>query len=82
MSGIETKIKSFFLLKAIALKIQNADMNGINNDSMGKFKIHPFGQEKAILNENGLILRKRLYPETRPFHQKPSIHQKGLIYNF
>ena len=22
---------------------------GINNDSTGKFKIHPFGQDKAIL---------------------------------
>jgi len=55
---------------------------GINNDSMGKFKIHPFGQEKAILNENGLIIRKKLYLETRRFHQKPSVHKKGLIISF
>jgi hypothetical protein len=55
---------------------------GINNDSTGKFKIHPFGQDKAISNENGLILRKRPYLETRPFHQKPSIHQKWLSYYF
>jgi len=36
----------------------------------------------AILNENGLILRKRLYLETRPFHQKSSVQQKRLIYWF
>ena len=55
---------------------------GINNDSTGKFKIHPFGQDKAILNENGLILRKRPYLETRPFYQKTSVHQKGLFIVF
>ena len=49
---------------------------------MGKFKIHPFRQEKAILNENGQILRKWPYIETRPFHQKPSFHQKWLCYYF
>ena len=49
---------------------------------MGKFKIHPFGQDKAILNENGLILRKRPYLETRPFYQKMSVHKKRLIYCF
>ena len=53
---------------------------GINNDSTGKFKIHPFGQDKAILNENDLTLRKRLYLETRPFYQKMSVRQKRLIY--
>jgi hypothetical protein len=26
-----------------------------NNNSTGKFTIHPFGQEVAILNENGLF---------------------------
>jgi hypothetical protein len=41
-----------------------------------------FGQEKAISNENGLTLRKRLCLETRSFHQKPSIRQKRLIYYF
>jgi hypothetical protein len=46
---------------------------------MGKFKIRPFGQEKAISNENGRILRKRPYLETRPFHQKLSVYKKGLF---
>jgi hypothetical protein len=49
---------------------------------MGKIKIHPFRQEKAILNKNGLILRKRLHLETRPFRQTPSVHQKGLFIIF
>jgi hypothetical protein len=44
---------------------------------MGKFKIHAFGQEKAILNQNGLILRKRLYLETRPFHKKRHLFTKN-----
>ena len=55
---------------------------GINNDSTGKFKIHPFGQDTAILNENGLILENRLYLETRPFHQKSSVHKKGIFIVF
>jgi hypothetical protein len=52
---------------------------GINNDSTGKFKIHPFN---AILNENGLILRKRLDLETEQFHQIPSVNKKRHNYNF
>ena len=55
---------------------------GNNNDSKGTFKIHPFGQDMIILNENGLILGERLYIETRPFHQKPSIQHKCLCIIF
>jgi len=55
---------------------------GISNSSTGKFKIHLFGQEKAALNENGLILRKRPSPEIMPFHQKPPVDLKWLIYYF
>ena len=36
----------------------------------------------AVLNENGLNLRKRPYLETRSFYQKMSIHQKGLFIVF
>ena len=52
---------------------------GINTDFTGKFQIHQFGQETAILNENGLILRKRPYLETRPFHRKPFFYKKAYL---
>ena len=39
-------------------------------------------KKRPLLDENGLILRKWHYLETRPFHQKPPGYKKGLFIIF
>jgi len=49
---------------------------------MGKFKIHPFRQEKAILNENGQILKKGRILKQAILPKSVRLQKKGLLIIF